>query len=81
MSAMQARLKNDRARASLKLDDRSGERWLKARNATIMTGGVGYTMDVTTDRSKIKTRQHTINEAALRGTTIKKQTFKKKANK
>ena len=54
-----------------KLDDNTGKRWLKRRGGDVKGQGVGYNTDVQTDRTKIKTRQHRINEAALRGNTYK----------
>lgn len=50
-----------------KLDENTGKRWLAKRGGDIKGGGVGYSMDVQFDRSKIITRQHLINQAALRG--------------
>ena len=50
-----------------KLDDNTGKRWLAKRGGDVKGMGVGYTMDVQFDRSKVVTRQHLINQAALRG--------------
>lgn len=51
----------------IKLDDNTGKRWLSKRGGDIKGRGVGYSMNVEFDRQKIKTNQHYINEAALRG--------------
>ena len=51
----------------IKLDDNTGKRWLSKRGGDIKGRGVGYTMNVEFDRTKIVTRQHLINQAALRG--------------
>lgn len=53
--------------ARIKLDENTGKRWLATRGGDVKGGGVGYTMGLEFDRSKIVTRQHLINQAALRG--------------
>lgn len=69
----------DKLHGNIKMDENAGKRWLTKRGGDIKGMGVGYTMDVTFDQSKVRTRQHQINEFALRGKTIPKQTFKKVA--
>lgn len=50
-----------------KLDEYAGKRWLAKRGGDVKCRGVGYTMDIEFDRTKIVTRQHLINSYALRG--------------
>lgn len=50
-----------------KLDENTGKRWLAKHGGDIKGSGVGYSIDVQFDRSKIITLQHLINQAALRG--------------
>ena len=57
----------DHIHGNVKRDDNMGSRWLKARGSDIKGMGVGYTLDVKQDRSKIRTLQHALNEAAMRG--------------
>lgn len=54
-----------------KLDDNTGKRWLAKRGGDIKGNGVGYTMGIEFDRSKVRTRQHSVNEWALRGKEYK----------
>ena len=51
----------------IKLDDNTGKRWLSKHGGDIKGSGVGYSWGLEFDRQKIKTNQHYINEAALRG--------------
>lgn len=71
----------DAIHGNVKLDENAGKRWLSKRGGDIKGMGVGYTMDVSFDRSKIRTKQRQINEDALRGKVVPKQTFKKGSSK
>lgn len=67
----------DKLHGNIKMDENAGKRWLSKRGGDVKGMGVGYTMGVSFDASKVRTRQNQINEFALRGKTIPKQTFKK----
>jgi hypothetical protein len=49
-----------------KIDEFTGTRWLRKHGGDVRGGGVGYTMNVTFDKAKVKTLQHHANEKALR---------------
>jgi hypothetical protein len=56
----------DKLHGNVKMDENAGKRWLSKRGGDIKGMGVGYTMDVTFDQSKVKTLQHHANEKVLR---------------